>query len=164
VKEAGDAFLVAFPAASDALACAVSGQRALSREPWPEAVGALPVRMALHTGDVQPDAAGEDYHGLVLHRASRMLHAAHGGQILVSEATAALVRRDLEMGVRLADLGLYRLRDVESPERLFQSSTRTWPGASSGRSSPSAPTAAACRFSSPGSLDEKKRSHNFRRW
>jgi len=121
IKEAGDSFLVAFAGASDALACAVSAQRALDGADWPrEMGGALRVRMALHTGDVQRDAAGEDYHGLVLHRASRMLHAAHGGQILVSEATAALVRRDLEIGLRLQDLGVYRLRDVEQPERLFQ--------------------------------------------
>ncbi len=74
--------------------------------------------MALHTGDVE--YKNGDYHGLVLPRASRILTAAHGGQILVAEPTAALVRRDLEEGVRLVDLGVYRLRDVPTPERLFQ--------------------------------------------
>ena len=121
VKETGDGFLVAFPAASDALACAAAAQRALGDEPWPEWLGGgLSVRAAVHSGDVRRDASGEDYHGPALHRASRILAAAHGGQVLVSEATAALVRRDLEAGVRLTDLGLYRLRGVESPERLFQ--------------------------------------------
>lgn len=82
------------------------------------------VRMALHSGDVQRNATGDDYHGLPLHRASRMLSAAHGGQVLVSEATAGLVRRDLEVGVRLADLGVYRLRDVEAPERNYPGMAR----------------------------------------
>jgi len=120
IKEAGDSFLVAFTSASDALACAVACQRALAGLEVVGATGRSPirVRMALHTGDVALETG--EYHGLVLHRASRMLSAAHGGQILCSEATAALLRRDLEPEVRLKDLGVYRLRDVEEPERLFQ--------------------------------------------
>src|ERR1043166_3082469 len=81
----------------------------------------LRVRMALHTGDVELEDG--EYHGLMLHRAARMLSAGHGGQILVSEATAGLLRRDLEPGVNLKDLGIWRLRDVEEPERLFQVET-----------------------------------------
>ena len=119
IKEAGDSFLVAFPGARQALACAVAGQQALVGQAWPEGVGPLKVRMALHTGDVEQSADGE-YHGLVLHRASRMLTAAHGGQVLVAEVTAGLVRRELGEEVRLTDLGIYRLRDVPAPERLFQ--------------------------------------------
>src|SRR5262249_12672273 len=99
VKELGDGFLVAFARAGDALACAVAGQRAVAAASWPAEVGALRVRMALDTGDVQPEEG--DYHGAVLHRASRVLVAGHGGQILCSEATAALLRRDLEPGVQL---------------------------------------------------------------
>src|SRR5207249_3083529 len=76
------------------------------------------VRMALHTGDVELDEG--EYHGLVLHRAARMLAAAHGGQILCSEATAGLLKRDLDPQVHLKDLGVWRLRDLEEPERLFQ--------------------------------------------
>jgi DNA-binding SARP family transcriptional activator len=118
VKEMGDAFLVAFERATDALASAVAGQRALASHRWPDAVGPLQVRMALHTADVEPQEG--DYHGLALHHAQRMLAADHGGQILCSEATAALLRRSLEPGDRLTDLGVYRLRDVTAPERLFQ--------------------------------------------
>ncbi|HEX8958725.1 MAG TPA: BTAD domain-containing putative transcriptional regulator, partial [Solirubrobacterales bacterium] len=118
VKEAGDSFLVAFASASDALACAVACQRALAAQEWPESVGALRVRTLIHTGDVTHE--GGDYHGLPLHRASRMLHAGHGRQILCSEATTGLLRRDLESEVSLLDLGVYRLRDVDEPERLFQ--------------------------------------------
>jgi predicted ATPase/DNA-binding SARP family transcriptional activator len=118
VKEAGDGFIVAFERAGDALACAVAGQCALTEHSWPEAVGSLRVRMALHTGDVELQQA--DYHGLVLHHAFRMLAAGHGGQVLCSEATAVVVRRNLEPRTRLIDLGVYRLRDVEISERLFQ--------------------------------------------
>jgi predicted ATPase/DNA-binding SARP family transcriptional activator len=118
VKEVGDSFLVAFESAADALACAIAGQRSLAGHPWPAEVGPLRVRMALHTGDVQLEE--REYRGLALHRASRILTAAHGGQILCSEATATLLRRDLEPDLRLVDLGVYRLRDVPSPERLFQ--------------------------------------------
>ena len=118
VKEAGDSFVVAFASAGDATACAVECQRALTQQEWPPAIGPLRVRMAVHTGDVALTEG--EYQGLVLHRAARILTAAHGGQILCSEAIATLVRRDLEAGVRLADLGPYRLRDVPTPERLFQ--------------------------------------------
>ena len=119
IKEAGDSFLVAFGSVRKALDCAVAGQQALAGQAWPQEVGPIRVRMALHTGDVEQSADGE-YHGLVLHRASRMLTAAHGGQILVSEVTAGLVRRELGDEVRLTDLGIYRLRDVPTPERLLQ--------------------------------------------
>lgn len=119
VKEAGDSFLVVFAGAGDALACAVACQRLLDTQPWPTEVGnGLRVRMALHTGDVELEAG--EYHGLLLHRAARMLAAAHGGQILCSEASAGLLKGDLGPQVQLKDLGVWRLRDVEEPERLFQ--------------------------------------------
>jgi DNA-binding SARP family transcriptional activator/class 3 adenylate cyclase len=117
IKALGDGFLVTFSRVEEALACAIAGQRALAAEGWPEPAGPVRVRMALHTGDVEPEQS--DYHSLVLHRAARMLAAAHGGQIRCSEATAALLRRDLGPGVRLVDLGLHRLRDVPLPERLY---------------------------------------------
>lgn len=126
VKETGDGFLVAFRQAGDALSCAIASQRALGAHVWSEGTPpsdggqfkGLPVRMALHTGDIV--CQDGDYHGLVLHRATRILLAAHGGQILCSEATASLLRPGLPPEVRLADLGLYRLRGIEAPERLFQ--------------------------------------------
>ncbi len=117
-KEAGDGFMAAFSSVGDALACAVAGQRALGAQAWPEGIGSVLVRMALHTGDAELEEG--DYHGPTLHRASRILNAAHGGQTLCSEATSSLLRRDLETEVRLRDIGVYRLRDVELPERLFQ--------------------------------------------
>jgi predicted ATPase/DNA-binding SARP family transcriptional activator/class 3 adenylate cyclase len=122
VKEAGDGFLVAFERAVEALGCAVAGQRTLAAEAWPEEVGPLRVRMAMHTGDVVFE--NDEYHGLALHHASRMLGAAHGGQIVCSEITTGLLRRgglgELEPGLQLIDMGAYRLRGVTALERLFQ--------------------------------------------
>jgi predicted ATPase/DNA-binding SARP family transcriptional activator len=119
IQASGETLHTAFGRASDALAAAVAGQRALATHPWPEEMGALRVRMALHTGEVEP---GDEVHGSpVLAQGTRLLLAAHGGQILLSEETAALLRRDQDSqarnrseglgppGVRLADLGLYRL-------------------------------------------------------
>lgn len=118
MKEAGDSFLVVFGSVGDALACAIACQRSLDAQPWPDETGTLRVRMALHTGDVELEAG--EYHGLMLHCVARMLSAAHGGQTLCSEATAGLLKRDLDPQVLLKDLGVWRLRDVEEPERLFQ--------------------------------------------
>ena len=122
IKEADGAFVVAFTSATQALTCAISAQQALALQEWPEETGrppgALKVRMALHTGDVEVRAG--EYSGAALHLAGRMLTAGHGGQVLLSEATAGLVRRDLSADVHLMDLGIYRLPDVPAPERLFQ--------------------------------------------
>lgn len=118
VKEAGDSFLVAFTSAADGLACALAGQQALDRHTWPEAAGPVRVRMALYTGDVQIEE--DEYRSLVLHHASRLLSVGHGGQILCSHATAELLRRSLDSGLQLLDLGVYRLRDMPGVERIFQ--------------------------------------------
>ena len=122
-KEAGDSFLVVFARPSDALQCAIACQRiAADKLHLPETHGtppaALRVRMALHTGEAERE--GNDYRGLAIHRASRLLSAAHGGQILCSETTASLLSGNLEADTRLLDLGIFRLRDLPQPERLFQ--------------------------------------------
>lgn len=118
VNEAGDSFVIAFAGAGEALACALAAQRALDAVDWPEGIAGLKVRIALHTGDVELESG--EYRGQTLHRADRILGAAHGGQMLCSEATYSLLRRDLDPGVRLRDLGVYRLRDLDAPERLYQ--------------------------------------------
>ena len=118
VQEAGDGFIVAFTAAADALHCAIACQNALAAQVLSDSREGLRVRMALHAGDVTWQE--ENYQGLTLHRASRLLTAAHGGQILASEAVTTLLRRDLPPDVHLRDLGRYRLRDIPTPERLFQ--------------------------------------------
>jgi predicted ATPase/DNA-binding SARP family transcriptional activator len=118
VKEEGDGFIVAFERAPDALSCAVASQRSLAAPGWPKGIDCPRVRMALHAGSIEL-VAGE-YRGLTLHYASRILAAGHGGQILCSESAASLLRRDVEPGIQLVDLGTYRLRDVNVLERLFQ--------------------------------------------
>jgi predicted ATPase/DNA-binding SARP family transcriptional activator len=117
VTEAGDSFLVIFAGAAEALSCAIACQRALAVETDGDGKARIRVRMALHSGDIAPDNDG--YHGLMLHHASRILAAAHGDQILCSETTAALLKRSHGVESRLLDLGLYRLRDMPQPERLF---------------------------------------------
>jgi predicted ATPase/DNA-binding SARP family transcriptional activator len=120
MQDSGGGFTVAFPTAGKALACAVAAQQALERETWPDCLEPLRVRMALHTGDVQRTGEDGQYHGAALQHATRMLAAANGGQILVSESTASLASGTREEGVRLVDLGVFRLRDVDEARRLFQ--------------------------------------------
>jgi len=117
IDTAGDSLLMAFPRASDAIAGAVAAQQALRRHPWPENM-VLEVRMGLHTGE--PIAVSGEYVGLDLHRAARISQAAHGGQILLSSATASLVEGNLPAGVGLRSLGAHRLKDLEMPFKLFQ--------------------------------------------
>ncbi len=113
----GDALLVVFARARDAVRAAVAGQLALVSHPWPD-VNSLKVRMGLHTGEPLSDTAG--YAGLDLHRAARISAAGHGGQILLSQGVAFLAAPDLPKGVSLKDLGLHRLKDLREPERLLQ--------------------------------------------
>ncbi len=116
-NEAGGSFTVAFAQPSEALACAVECQRELSAHSWPEEVGALRVRMAVHTREVRPRE--DESPGWLLRRGTGLLLAARGGQILCSEASAALLRRSLKADVELTDLGYFRLRGAEEPEHLF---------------------------------------------
>jgi predicted ATPase len=103
VDTQGDALFVAFPTAPGALSAAGQAQAAL----------AVPVRMGIHTGT--PLLTGEGYVGGDVHRAARIAAAGHGGQVVVSASTAALV----DAG-QLRDLGEHRLKDLSMPERLFQ--------------------------------------------
>jgi predicted ATPase/class 3 adenylate cyclase/DNA-binding CsgD family transcriptional regulator len=113
----GDAFFVAFARATDAVLAAVDAQRALAAHAFPEGV-AVCVRMGLHTGE--PARTSEGYVGLDVHRAARIMSAAHGGQVLLSQTTANLVEQDLPEDLSLRDLGEHRLKDLGRPRRLFQ--------------------------------------------
>src|SRR5947209_13179038 len=117
VDTQGDSFFVAFARATDALSAAVDAQRALAAHAWPEGV-AVRVRIGIHTGE--PSRSSEGYVGLDVHRAARVMSAAHGGQVLLSQATATLVEQDLPDDVSLRDLGEHRLKDLGRPRRLFQ--------------------------------------------
>jgi predicted ATPase/class 3 adenylate cyclase len=117
VDTQGDAFFVAFPRAIDAVRAAVAAQRALAAHPWPEGA-AVRVRMGLHTGE--PTPTGGRYVGLDVHRAARVGAAAHGGQVLLTQTTEALVAHELPDAVRLRALGPQRLKDLQHPEPLYQ--------------------------------------------
>jgi len=112
----GDAVYAAFSDPVSAVRAAVEGQRALQAEPWPE-IGALRVRMGLHTGPVE--VRGQHYFGAPLYRCARIMSAAHGGQVVLSLATAELVG-DTDTDIRLRDLGSHRLKDLQRPEHLLQ--------------------------------------------
>ena len=113
----GDSFFVVFRDPAQAVAAAVAAQRALASSSWPDGT-AIRVRIGVHTG--AGVRGGDDYVGLDVNRAARISASAHGGQIILSDSTRALVERDLPAGTDLRDLGVHRLKDLEKPERLFQ--------------------------------------------
>ncbi len=117
VDTQGDAFFAVFSSPSACAAAAIEMQRALLSSPWP-AGEQVRVRMGLHSGEARQTETG--LVGLSVHRAARIAAAGHGGQILLSAATAALLGDSLPAGAALRDLGLHRLKDLTRPERLFQ--------------------------------------------
>ena len=74
--------------------------------------------MGVHTGEASQEATG--LVGFEVHRAARIAAVAHGGQVLLSSAAAALVENSLSADVALRDLGSHRLKDLGHPEKLFQ--------------------------------------------
>jgi class 3 adenylate cyclase/catechol 2,3-dioxygenase-like lactoylglutathione lyase family enzyme len=112
----GDSFFVAFPRARNAALAAAGGQRALAAHAWPDGAE-VRVRMGLHTGE----ATVQDgrYHGVAVHRAARVCAAGHGGQVLLSQSTAAVLEDELT-GIDLRELGRHQLRGFERPEQIFQ--------------------------------------------
>jgi class 3 adenylate cyclase len=110
----GDALFFAFAAASDAFAAALDGQRAL-------AGGPVRVRMGLHSG--APTIVDGEYVGLDLHQAARVTAAGHGGQVLLSAATRALLADDAPV----RDLGEHRLKDLAEPVRIYQAGDAAFP-------------------------------------
>jgi predicted ATPase/class 3 adenylate cyclase len=116
-KTVGDGIHAVFARASDALAAALAAQRALVVEPW-GTVEPLRVRMALHTGAAEERAG--DYFGPSLNRVARLLAVGHGGQVLLSHVTQALIRDELPGDLELCDLGIHRLKDLTYPEHIFQ--------------------------------------------
>jgi predicted ATPase/class 3 adenylate cyclase len=114
VDTQGDAFFIAFTRASDAADAAAAAQDGLSNGP-------VRVRMGLHTGE--PMLTDEGYVGVDVHRAARVMSAGHGGQVVVSEATARL----LDGSVALTDLGEHRLKDLSAAERLYQLGDEAFP-------------------------------------
>jgi len=117
-KTVGDAICAAFERAEDALYAAVDAQRRLATHPWPEAIGEIRVRMGIHSGTAQE--RDDDYFGRTVNRVARFSSIAHGGQVLVSGSTAALLRHTELDGITLRDLGEHRLKDLAEPEHTYQ--------------------------------------------
>ena len=116
VDTQGDAFFFSFPRARDAVAAAVDAQRALREHEWPRGKE-VRVRMGLHTGE--PQVGDEGYLGLDVVRAARISAAGHGGQILISETTRALLGNNLPDGSTVHDLGEANLKDIQH-EHVYQ--------------------------------------------
>lgn len=117
VSTEGDSFFVVFESASDGVGCCAEAQRTLAGYEWPGEV-AVRVRMGLHSGE--PIRHEDNYAGMDVHRAARIAAAAHGGQVVLSEATRLLAASRLPSGVSVRDLGFHRLKDISEPERIYQ--------------------------------------------
>jgi predicted ATPase/class 3 adenylate cyclase len=118
VDTQGDAFFVAFSSAADAVAAAKEAQRELE----------IPVRMGIHTGE--PELTEEGYVGIDVHRAARICAAAHGHQVVLSEATQRLLDEASD-SLLLTNLGRHRLKDLGEPVKLFQLGQEQFPPLSS---------------------------------
>lgn len=117
VKTTGDGLHAVFGEPGDALRATVMLQRAL-RDPDATAGIALRVRCGLHLGVVQ--RRDNDFFGIEVNRAARIMHAAHGGQTLISQAFADSVQTCLPDDASLRELGVVRLRGLDIPERVYQ--------------------------------------------
>ena len=117
VDTQGDAFFAVFSSARACVCAAIAMQQGLIAHAWPGG-GAVRVRMGIHSGEASGTPAG--LVGLDVHRAARIAAAAHGGQIVLSATTAALLRDSLPEGAWLKDLGAHRFKDLGHPEQIFQ--------------------------------------------
>jgi predicted ATPase/class 3 adenylate cyclase len=114
VDTAGDGFFYAFPTATGAASAIAEALAALDGGP-------VRIRLGVHTGE--PIVEAPKYVGLDVHRAARIMAAAHGGQALVSQTTRDL----LDPSFAIRDLGEHRLKDLSAPQRIFQLGTGDFP-------------------------------------
>ena len=113
----GDSFFVAFPRAKDAVLAAAAVQRAVAAHAWPDGVECR-VRIGLHTGEAA--MTDDRYLGVAVHRAARVCSAGHGGQVLLSQSTAAVLDDERLEGMELRELGHHQLKGFDRPEPIFQ--------------------------------------------
>ena len=113
----GDSFFAAFQRATDCVESAVAIQRSFTSHKWPDSFS-VKIRIGIHTGE--PWVEKEDYVGIDVHRAARISNLGHGGQVLLSETTSALIRDELPSGIRMTNLGWFRLKDFQKPENIHQ--------------------------------------------
>jgi predicted ATPase len=108
----GDAFFYTFASASDAVAAVAEAMAGL-------ADGPIAIRVGIHTGTPAPDPP--KYVGMDVHFAARVMSSAHGGQVVCSAATAAVVDPEL------TELGEHRLKDISEAVALFQLGEGSFP-------------------------------------
>ena len=118
VKTTGDGFHAVFESPAEGIAAALAGQQAIAAEPWSGRIGSLKVRMGLHTGESQEREG--DYYGPEVNLAARVMGAGHGGQVLLSDTTATLVRRSLPENCSILDLGEHRLKGISEAVQIHQ--------------------------------------------
>jgi predicted ATPase/class 3 adenylate cyclase len=130
VRIDGDSLVMVFASAAKAVRAAAAAQRGLAAARFPHGA-TVRVRMGLHTGEgtLGSQDAGADYVGTDIVRAARIAAVAHGGQVLVSDATRAVVGAELPDGVRVRTLGTFRLKDLPVPERIHQLEIQGLPSA-----------------------------------
>lgn len=116
VKTTGDGLHAVFRSAQEGALAAIAGQQGLAAEEWDPGIGQIKVRMALHSGTAEVRAG--DYYGPAVNRAARLLAAAHGRQILLSQATASLLNQNLPAGAELVSMGRHWLKDLAQPEQV----------------------------------------------
>jgi predicted ATPase/class 3 adenylate cyclase len=117
VKMSGDGIHAVFDDPLDAVNASLHLQRVLAVPGAPNGI-MLRVRCGMHLGAAE--RRDNDYFGSAVNRAARIANAAHGGQVLLSQAVASVVADRLPDGVALRDLGAVRLRDLTSAEQVFQ--------------------------------------------
>jgi predicted ATPase/class 3 adenylate cyclase len=117
ISTQGDGFFAIFTSPSASVAAVMEMQRAIGSHHWP-AGARVRVRMGIHTGEASETAVG--LVGLDVHRAARIAAVAHGGQVVMSGTTAALVAGSMPAGAALKNLGRHRLKDLGQPEQIFQ--------------------------------------------
>jgi DNA-binding SARP family transcriptional activator/class 3 adenylate cyclase len=117
VDAQGDAFFFVFRRAMDAVRATVAAQRSIAAHDWPDGAR-VRIRIGVHTGE--PDLSDGRYVGLDVHLAARICAAAHGGQVLLSRSSTALVGEELPEGVGLHGVGDAKLKGFDRPEQLTQ--------------------------------------------
>ncbi|MDB5362972.1 MAG: putative ATPase [Rhodospirillales bacterium] len=123
-KLRGDGLGVVFPAMRESVSAAIDAQRALIAQDW-SAVGGIKVRIAMHTGPVEPRDG--DFFGPTLNHLARLLDVGHGGQILISAEGLKALAGQIQPELDILDLGRHQLRDLIEPSRIYQISTSDLP-------------------------------------
>jgi class 3 adenylate cyclase len=113
----GDAFFCVFGRAGSAVAFAAAVQNAIAGHDWPEGVR-VRIRIAIHTGE--PELADRRYYGLDVHRTARLCATARGGEVVLSDLAASLVKEQLPREAALVEKGDVELKDFPGTTRVFR--------------------------------------------